>query len=287
MAQLQNGKSILTSITNLPYRHQTSRRVLELLKRVTLPLVLSLSKMPPKRTARGLNKVSTPARTKLEDVDVEPLLDATAKRPSASSLAKRAAMDSGDDSSGPARRRSPRKRVRLDLKEPDDDDSSLTSMDPASEDEYVEASSSAPAASMSLDQFAYSASRPTRSARTPSKGKLEESASPFPKDEDTKANLDEKKPKGAARKASSTASPSKKPKKQKGIVMELDIPHPTPENWRRQYTLIEEMRAELEAPVDTMGCESSMTGQGPLKVRFTLLLVHMQTDGLLSTCWIM
>lgn len=248
--------------------------------------------MPPKRTAHGLNKVSTPARTKFEDVGVEPSLDTNAKKSSVSSLAKRAAIDSGDDSSGPARRRSPRKRARLDLKEQDDDDSSLTSMDPASEDEYVEASSSAPAASFSLDRFACSASRSTRSIRIPSKVKLGESASPFPKDEDAKANLDEKKPKGGTRKTSSTASPSKKPKnpsprKQKAIVMELDTPHPTPENWRKQYTLIEEMRAELEAPVDTMGCATSMTGQGPLKVRLTLLLVRMQTNGLLSTCWIM
>ncbi|KAF8610747.1 DNA glycosylase [Ceratobasidium sp. AG-I] len=229
--------------------------------------------MPPKRTAHGLTKVSTLAKTKLEDAHVE----TSAKKPFASSLAKRAALDSDDDASGPNLRRSPRKRVRVDLRESDDDDSSLTSMEPeevsraASEDECVGPSSSVPPASMKLERFAFTNSRPTR--QTPSKLKVEEpstSTSPFPKDEDSKPDLGGKKTKDGAHKASSAASPSKKPKntsprKQKPIVMELDTPHPTPDNWRKQYTLIEEMRAELEAPVDTMGCASSMTGQGPLK----------------------
>lgn len=260
-------------------RHHTSRRsALELYNRIVLRLALSLTKMPPKRTAHGLNKSSAPAKTKLEDVQV----DAAVKNPSSSALAKRAARGSDSDDSGPTLRRSPRKRVRVDLKESDDDDSSLTSMDPTeasgpvSEDEHAESNDSVPAFRLNLERFGFSHSRPARSAtQTPSKLRAEEgntSASPFSKHEDTVLNLDEKKSKGGAHKALSTSSPSKKPKnasprKQKPIVMELKTPHATPENWKKQYTLIEEMRAQVEAPVDTMGCASAMTGVGPLKVR--------------------
>jgi endonuclease III len=40
--------------------------------------------------------------------------------------------------------------------------------------------------------------------------------------------------------------------------MELDKPHPAPENWEITYHTIEEMRKEKTAPVDTMGCHMPM-----------------------------
>lgn len=36
--------------------------------------------------------------------------------------------------------------------------------------------------------------------------------------------------------------------------MELDNPHPAPENWEETYNQIKEMRKKTVAPVDTMGC---------------------------------
>ncbi|CAE6441355.1 unnamed protein product, partial [Rhizoctonia solani] len=133
-----------------------------------------------------------------------------------------------------------RKRARAECAS-EDDESELTDL----EDELK------PEEKPSLSKFAYSGS----SSRTPAKVqvKLEDM-------DDIKLHkASSSTPKG------STPPTKKKPPKQKPIVMELAEPHPAPPNWEKQYALIEEMRANIDAPVDTMGCAKSMTGHGPLK----------------------
>jgi hypothetical protein len=216
--------------------------------------------MPSKRTASRLPKVNTPTRTKLEDdvIGTSPI-----------------EPGSDNDSYSPALRRSPRKRQRVEPEETKtelvDDESTLS---PADSDEYDEkpATKSTAISSMGLGKFAYSSSRPKRAvAKTPSKQhKLEETATASAFSTDN-SKLEEIKPNAGSQKVKASASPSKKPatsspRKQKAIVMELEKPHPAPPNWEKQYALIEEMRAGIEAPVDTMGCAKSMTGEGPLKV---------------------
>lgn len=46
--------------------------------------------------------------------------------------------------------------------------------------------------------------------------------------------------------------PTRKPTPRK---LALDIPHPAPKNWEKQYAIIEEQRKTIVAPVDMMGCE--------------------------------
>jgi len=48
--------------------------------------------------------------------------------------------------------------------------------------------------------------------------------------------------------------------------MELDKPHPEPANWRPVYKKIEEMRSQIVAPVDTMGCHTPMLEEGEPRV---------------------
>ncbi|EUC66053.1 endonuclease III [Rhizoctonia solani AG-3 Rhs1AP] len=146
-------------------------------------------------------------------------------------------------------RRSPRKRARVESVkvEDDEDESELTEDDEFKLEEKP-----------SLSKFAYAG--PSRPKRTPAKlqVKLE--------DTDNKASSSTKKGSNLGKKEPGSSSPTKKkPAKQKPIVMELANPHPAPPNWEKQYTLIEEMRATIEAPVDTMGCAKAMTGVGPLK----------------------
>ncbi|CUA72174.1 endonuclease III [Rhizoctonia solani] len=143
-------------------------------------------------------------------------------------------------------RRSSRKRARVAVQD-DDNESELTDLD-EDKDEFKPSS-------LGLDKFAYSGSS-SRPKRTPkAQIKLE--------DDDKASSSTKKEP--VVKKTTSSSPTKKKPAKQKPIVMELAKPHPAPPNWEKQYTLIEEMRANIEAPVDTMGCAKSMTGIGPLK----------------------
>lgn len=48
------------------------------------------------------------------------------------------------------------------------------------------------------------------------------------------------------------------PKKQKSIQMDLEVPHAVPKDWEAVYLAIKEMRKDIVAPVDTMGCASAM-----------------------------
>lgn len=215
--------------------------------------------MPSKRTASRLPKASASTRTKREDnVNDMPSIDS----------------DFSDDSPSLALWRSPRKRQRVELEEAKPVESGMLNLDLADDgpDENP-ATKSTPATSIGLSKFVFSSSRPRRAAaKTPSKQpKLEEAAPASPFTTDFKLELEETKPSMGSGKGKLSTSPTKKstasaPRKQKAIVMELDKPHPAPPNWEAQYALIEEMRAEIEAPVDTMGCAKSMTGEGPLKV---------------------
>ncbi|KAG2359729.1 DNA glycosylase [Suillus spraguei] len=71
------------------------------------------------------------------------------------------------------------------------------------------------------------------------------------------------------------AKSSKKPK-QKPIPRSLDTPHPAPPHWEEVYDLIKEMRAQVVAPVDTMGCEQAQHKEkDPKNRRFATLVSLM------------
>ncbi|KAL5636213.1 hypothetical protein ACGC1H_004882 [Rhizoctonia solani] len=151
-------------------------------------------------------------------------------------------------------RRSPRKRARVDSTKDEESDSELTELD--EDDEFK------PEEKPSLGKFAYSG--PSRPKRTP--GKVQVKLEDMDDIKLHKASSSTKKGSKSTKKEPVSSSPTKKkPPKQKPIVMELAKPHPAPPNWENQYALIEEMRANIDAPVDTMGCAKSMTGVGPLK----------------------
>lgn len=97
-------------------------------------------------------------------------------------------------------------------------------------------------------------------------------------DSDVKMEIDElppvlsspvkKEPKSPMVKRSLTATATAL-RKPKPIQMDLAVPHAEPKNWKQVYGLIEEMRRELVAPVDTMGCASAMLEETDPKVRLS------------------
>ncbi|EIW85638.1 DNA glycosylase [Coniophora puteana RWD-64-598 SS2] len=69
---------------------------------------------------------------------------------------------------------------------------------------------------------------------------------------------------------------TKSPKKPKVIKQSLETPHPAPPRWKETYDTIKEMRANIIAPVDTMGCEQAqLTEQDPRNQRFSTLVSLM------------
>ncbi|KAK4053685.1 alpha,alpha-trehalase nth1 [Microbotryomycetes sp. JL201] len=58
-----------------------------------------------------------------------------------------------------------------------------------------------------------------------------------------------------ASKTSRKRKPTPSPRKPKPHIEKLDVPHPDPLKWREQYEMIQKMRENIVAPVDTMGCE--------------------------------
>jgi endonuclease-3 len=80
---------------------------------------------------------------------------------------------------------------------------------------------------------------------------------------------------------------AKSPKKPKPIQRSLDIPHPAPSRWKEAYDSIKEMRAQIAAPVDTMGCEKAQHNEKDPKVDIhaishdVRLILYGRTDGLL------
>ncbi|KAK7040261.1 alpha,alpha-trehalase nth1 [Paramarasmius palmivorus] len=74
----------------------------------------------------------------------------------------------------------------------------------------------------------------------------------------------------------SSKSPSKSPRKQKPIPQSLEKPHPAPENWKVVYEKIREMRKDIVAPVDTMGCDQAQLKEvDPKNRRFSTLVSLM------------
>lgn len=59
---------------------------------------------------------------------------------------------------------------------------------------------------------------------------------------------------------------SKSSKKQKPIPQSLDTPHPAPPRWEETYDAIKTMRAQIVAPVDTMGCDQAQHKEKDPKV---------------------
>lgn len=80
---------------------------------------------------------------------------------------------------------------------------------------------------------------------------------------------------------------AKSPKKPKPIQRSLDTPHPAPPRWKEAYDSIKEMRAQIVAPVDTMGCEQAQHKEKDPKVHIhpisydVRLILYTRTDGLL------
>ncbi|KAG1768980.1 DNA glycosylase [Suillus occidentalis] len=68
---------------------------------------------------------------------------------------------------------------------------------------------------------------------------------------------------------------AKSPKKPKPIQRSLDTPHPAPTRWKEAYDLIKEMRAQIVAPVDTMGCEQAQHKEKDPKDRRFAILVSL------------
>ncbi|QRW15325.1 HhH-GPD superfamily base excision DNA repair protein [Ceratobasidium sp. AG-Ba] len=197
--------------------------------------------MPPK----SLTSAYKPTQGKLENTSVT-----TAKRGSK----KRAAgtkLDFDYDAL--------RKRQRVEFDEPtsdeesydvSDDDSSLTSLEPSVFDDEVPGWSTPKA--------------PCPQVTTLAKSPLKQ------------LKLEDMSPKFKSKRSVEQAPLSPSPRKKKAIAMELDKPHPAPPNWERQYKLIEEMRANVQAPVDTMGCCSYMSNEGdPKDQRFGALVSLM------------
>lgn len=72
--------------------------------------------------------------------------------------------------------------------------------------------------------------------------------------------------------SSSTPEPPKRkrstaaPRKPKSIPTALETPHPAPARWQETYDTIKRMRAQIVAPVDTMGCDQAQLKETDPKV---------------------
>ncbi|KAG2132845.1 DNA glycosylase [Suillus bovinus] len=67
----------------------------------------------------------------------------------------------------------------------------------------------------------------------------------------------------------------KSPKKPKLIPRSLETPHPAPPHWKEVYDSIKEMRTQIVAPVDTMGCEQAQHKEKEPKNRRFATLVSL------------
>ncbi|KAL4245679.1 Endonuclease III [Abortiporus biennis] len=66
------------------------------------------------------------------------------------------------------------------------------------------------------------------------------------------------------------------PKKPKVIKKSLDVPHAAPPRWQEAYDIIKRMRANIVAPVDTMGCDQAQYKESdPKNRRFATLISLM------------
>ncbi|CAL1703293.1 unnamed protein product [Somion occarium] len=66
------------------------------------------------------------------------------------------------------------------------------------------------------------------------------------------------------------------PRRPKPIQQSLAVPHPAPLRWREAYDTIKRMRANIVAPVDTMGCDQAQLKEvDPKSQRFSTLVSLM------------
>jgi hypothetical protein len=72
-------------------------------------------------------------------------------------------------------------------------------------------------------------------------------------------------------KTATTKAKSLRTTKKKAILHALDTPHPAPPRWRETYEAIAEMRRQVLAPVDGMGCANAGDNEQDPKVRVYLL----------------
>lgn len=77
-------------------------------------------------------------------------------------------------------------------------------------------------------------------------------------------------PKKRQRKTESVndSPPTKTPKTPKPVQQALTTPHPAPTNWREVFDTLKAMRANMMAPVDTMGCDMAQRHETDPRVRF-------------------
>lgn len=118
------------------------------------------------------------------------------------------------------------------------------------------------AARLNLAQYAYKGNDSPRK-----RAKVEAKAEPASEDE-TLTDLDEPltEVKGEVKDEAGPSTPRKAkatPKSKSGTpkmpMAKREKAHPEPARWYEQYQLIERMRAGIDAPVDTMGCERPAT----------------------------
>lgn len=124
-----------------------------------------------------------------------------------------------------------------------------------------------------LSGFAYSATGPSTRGRN-KRIKLEEPEVDDPVDE-VKVESVEASP---AKRKTSKQPGTPSPRKQKPIQKELEVPHAAPPHWRETYDLIKEMRKDIVAPVDTMGCATSMTDEVDEQVCSSAKTPHSSTS---------
>jgi len=77
-------------------------------------------------------------------------------------------------------------------------------------------------------------------------------------------------------KTATTKAKSLQTTKKKAILHALDTPHPAPPRWRETYEAIAEMRRQVLAPVDGMGCANAGDNeQDPKSKRLSILISLM------------
>lgn len=99
---------------------------------------------------------------------------------------------------------------------------------------------------------------PSESPRRSKRVKTEVKAETIPQGLDL-TDLDS----GSPKKRGTNAKP---PRKVKPIQQLLATPHPVPKRWREAYDAIKEMRSQMVAPVDTMGCDQAQMMETDVKV---------------------
>ncbi|KAL1409571.1 alpha,alpha-trehalase nth1 [Vanrija albida] len=129
---------------------------------------------------------------------------------------------------------------------------------------------SASSSKLGLSAYAYTAPSPRKRA------KIEPKDEPLSPVKHAKAKAeDEDEP--LVKVAKGEVAAAKKEKKQGQPLPARSKAHPEPARWYEQYQLIEKMRAGIDAPVDTMGCERPRTMEGldPKTLRFHILISLM------------